>query len=151
MNLEIDDLSRSEVQALLSEHLRDMRATSPACSVHALDLEKLRQPAITVWTAWDGGLLLGCGALKELDRTHGEVTSMRTPTGLRGRGAGRAILDRIVGVARARGYERLSLERGADTAFAPAHALYLSAGFGLCDPFGDYLEDRNSVFMTLRL
>ena len=36
-------------------------------------------------------------------------------------------------------------------AFAPAHALYASAGFEICEPFADYGESPNSIFMTLDL
>ena len=151
MHIETDDLSRTEIHALLEEHLRDMHTWSPPESVHALDLAKLRQPDITFWSAWDGALLLGCGALKELDRHHGEVKSMRTPNALRRRGAGRALLATIVDTARARGYRRLSLETGSMAAFAPAQRLYQSVGFEFCGPFGDYIEDPNSVFMTLAL
>ena len=151
MRIEIDDLSRLEIQALLNEHLRGMYELSPPESVHALDLEKLRVPGITFWTAWEGSLLLGCGALKELDQKHGEVKSMRTPSARRRQGAGRAILAHIVGVARSRGYERLSLETGSVDAFTPAHRLYESFGFTFCGPFGEYVEDPNSVFMTMRL
>lgn len=151
MQIEIDDLSRPEIHALLSEHLRSMYALSPPESVHALDIEKLRQPGISFWSAWEGATLLGCGALKELDARHGEVKSMRTPEALRRRGAGRAILAHLVEVARARGYERLSLETGSMAAFLPAQQLYRSFGFEYCGPFADYIEDPNSVFMTLRL
>jgi putative acetyltransferase len=151
MRLEIDDLSSSAVHALLNEHLANMHELSPPESVHALDLAKLRAPGITFWTAWDGDVLIGCGALKELDPKHGEVKSMRTPKALRRRGAGRAILARILEAARERGYERLSLETGAMDAFIPAQKLYESFGFGHCGPFGDYVPDPNSVFMTLRL
>ena len=148
MHIEIDDLSRPAVHALLEEHLQSMRALSPPESVHALDLERLRRPEITFWSAWDGPVLLGCGALKELDRTHAEVKSMRTPTTLRRQGAGRAILAHLLAVAQRRGYARLSLETGAMEAFQPAQRLYQSAGFGYCGPFGDYAPDPNSVFMT---
>ncbi|HET7528236.1 MAG TPA: GNAT family N-acetyltransferase [Burkholderiaceae bacterium] len=151
MHLEIDDLSRPAVHALLEEHLSNMHELSPPESVHALDLSKLRSPDITFWTAWDGSRLLGCGALKELDATHGEVKSMRTPRSLRRRGAGRTILTHIVDVARQRGYRRLSLETGAGDAFVPAQRLYASFGFSYCGPFGSYVEDPHSVFMTLRL
>lgn len=151
MKIETDDLSRPQIHALLNEHLEGMFALSPPESVHALDLDKLRQPGITFWSAWDGPLLLGCGALKELDRKHGEIKSMRTPDALRRRGAGRAILAHIVEVARSRGYERLSLETGSMEAFRPAQQLYESFGFLPCGPFGDYREDPNSVFMSLRL
>ena len=151
MNIVVDDLSRGEIRALLNEHLQSMYELSPPESVHALDLEKLRKPDITFWSAWDGSLLLGCGALKELDRLHGEVKSMRTPNALRRRGAGRTILAHIFLVARARGNQRLSLETGSMQAFRPAQNLYESFGFTYCGPFGNYIEDPNSVFMTLRL
>ena len=151
MKIEFDDLSRPAIHSLLNEHLRSMRSLSPPESVHALDLAKLHAPDITFWSAWDGALLLGCGAPKELDRVHGEVKSMRTPNSHRRRGAGRAILAHIVEVARSRGYERLSLETGSMEAFKPAQTLYESFGFAYCGPFGDYREDPNSVFMTLRL
>jgi putative acetyltransferase len=151
MRIDLDDLTRPAVHALLDEHLRSMHALSPPESVHALDLDRLRAPGITFWSAWDGALLLGCGALLELDPRHGEVKSMRTPQAARRRGAGRAILVHIVGVARARGYERLSLETGSTDAFEPARRLYESAGFTRCGPFGDYVEDPHSTFMTRRL
>ncbi len=151
MKIEIDDLARPEIHALLNEHLQSMYALSPPESVHALDLDKLRKPDITFWSAWEGPLLLGCGALKQLNLTHGEVKSMRTPSSHRRRGAGRAILAHIIEVANSRAYERLSLETGAMEAFRPAQRLYESFGFTYCGPFGEYVEDPNSVFMSLRL
>lgn len=151
MKIEIDDLSRPEIHALLEEHLQNMYAVSPPESVHALDLAKLRQPGITFWSAWNGPLLLGCGALKELDAEHGEIKSMRTPSALRRQGAGRAILSHIIEVARSRGYGRLSLETGSQEAFEPARQLYESFGFARSGPFGSYAEDPYSVFMTMRL
>jgi putative acetyltransferase len=151
MKIEIDDLSRPEIHALLNEHLKSMYELSPPESVHALDLDKLRKPGITFWTAWEGSLLVGCGALKELDRKHGEVKSMRTPSALRRKGAGRAILAHIIEIARSRSYERLSLETGSHEAFTPAQTLYESFGFARCGPFGEYRDDPNSVFMAMRL
>ena len=151
MHIEVDDLSRPAIHALLEEHLRNMREISPPESVHALDLDKLRSPDITFWTVWEDAQLIGCGALKELDRVHGEIKSMRTPEALRRKGAGRAMLAHIIGQARARSYERLSLETGSFDAFKPARQLYESVGFVYCGPFGTYEEDPNSMFMTLRL
>lgn len=151
MEIKVDDLQHPAVHQLLKEHLQNMHQLSPAESVHALSLEKLRVPQITFWTAWEDGLLLGCGALKELDPKHGEIKSMRTPQAHRRRGTGRAILRHIIEVARARGYERLSLETGAPDAFIPARKLYESFGFEYCGRFGDYPEDPNSIFMSLRL
>ena len=151
MKIERDDLSRPAIHELLEEHLRSMRALSPPESVHALDLERLRAPEITFWSAWEGDLLLGCGALLELEARHGEVKSMRTPEARRRTGAGRGLLMHIIAEARSRGYERLSLETGSMAAFEPAHRLYESAGFTRTGPFGRYAEDPNSVFMTLAL
>jgi putative acetyltransferase len=151
MRIEIDDLSRPQVLALLNEHLANMFELSPPENVFALDVAKLRAPDITFWTVWDSEVLLGCGALKELSATHGEVKSMRTPKALRRRGAGRAILAHIIEVARRRGYETLSLETGSNPAFVPAQALYGSFGFTQCGPFGSYRADPHSVFMSLRI
>jgi putative acetyltransferase len=151
MKIKIDDLQHPAIHALLNEHLQNMYELSPPESVHALNLEKLRVPDITFWTVWEGDILLGCGALKELDQTHGEIKSMRTPVAHRRKGAGRAILAHIIEVANGRSYERLSLETGSADEFRPAQKLYESFGFTYCGPFGDYKEDPNSVFMTLRL
>ncbi len=128
-----------------------MYELSPPESVHALDVDKLRAPDVTFWTAWDRDTLLGCGALKEITAEHGEIKSMRTPATMRRRGAGRALLSHILAEARRRGYRRLSLETGSQPAFLPAQALYRSFGFDFCGPFADYRIDPNSVFMTLQL
>jgi putative acetyltransferase len=151
MRIEVDDLTRPEVHALLEEHLQDMHEQSPPESVHALDLDGLRSADVTFWTAWDGPALIGCGALKSLSATHGEIKSMRTPANRRRRGAGRALLVHIIEEARRRGYERLSLETGSQDAFKPAQRLYESFGFTVCGPFADYVLDPNSVFMTRSL
>ena len=128
-----------------------MYELSPPEQVFALDLNKLRMPGITFWTVWDKDTLLGCGALKELSPTHGEIKSMRTPAMARGKGAGRAVLKHIISVARQRGYTKLSLETGTHPAFEPAHNLYRSKGFVLSSPFGTYGQNPHSVFMALEL
>jgi len=151
MRIELEDPAHPDVLNLLEEHLRSMRELSPPESVHALDVSGLKRPDITFWTVRDGGTLVGCGALKELDATHGEVKSMRTPLALRRRGAGRAVLGHLIQVARSRGYQRLSLETGSMNAFVPAQRLYESFGFAYCGPFADYKADPHSVFMTLEL
>jgi putative acetyltransferase len=151
MEIRRDDLRGPEIKALLEEHLRSMYELSPPESVHALDLEKLRRPEITFWTAWKGRELLGCGALKELDPAHGEVKSMRTAKPHLRKGVAAAMLEHIVGEARKRNYRRLSLETGAPDAFLPARRLYERFGFGYCAPFAEYTEDPYSVFMTLEL
>jgi len=146
-----DDLSGPEIRALLREHLDNMLDLSPPESVHAMDIDKLRQPDVAFWTIWSGNELLGCGALRELTPKHGEVKSMRSAVAHRRRGAGRAVLTHIIEEARRRSYERLSLETGSMKAFEPAHRLYESFGFSYCRPFGDYIDDPNSVFMTKKL
>ena len=146
-----DDASSPEVVALLQEHLETARMQAPPESTHALDVEALRAPDVAFWTAWDGERLVGCGALKELTRRHGEIKSMHTVRSERGRGVGVRILERIVAEARKRGYERLSLETGSMEFFAAARALYARFGFHYCQPFGSYRLDPNSVFMTLDL
>jgi len=151
MLIRVDDLTGPQIRALLEEHLRNMYEVSPPESVHALDLSALRKPDITFWTAWSDGELQGCGALKELDRTHGEIKSMRTTMTRRRSGVGRAMLEHIIAAARARAYARLSLETGSMEAFAPARRLYERFGFTYCAPFAGYVEDPNSAFMTLAL
>ncbi len=151
MLIKIDDLRGPEIAALLQEHLDDMPAWSPACSVHALDLEKLRSPDITFWTVWDGNRLLGCGALRALDALQGEIKSMRTSAAHRGQGVAAAVLAHIVQTAEQRGYTRLSLETGSQPQFAPARGLYSGFGFTECTAFGDYSPDPNSTFMTRSL
>ncbi len=151
MDIRIDDLRGPEIARLLQEHLDEMFLHSPPESVHALDLDKLRRPEITFWTVWEDGELLGCGALKALDAAHGEIKSMRTATRHLRRGVAATLMRHILQVARQRGYRRLSLETGSPDAFQPARAMYERFGFGECGPFGDYVEDPYSVFMTIEL
>jgi putative acetyltransferase len=146
-----DDLRGADVAALLQQHLDDMHRHSPPESVHALDLDKLRRPDISFWVAREDGALLGCGALRQLDPRHGEIKSMRTANAHRGRGVGEAMLAHILAEARRRGYARLSLETGTPAAFDPARRLYARHGFVECGPFGDYVPDPYSTFMTLEL
>ncbi len=151
MRIELDDVSRPEVHAVLAEHLSDMYATSPAESVHALDVTALTDPAVTVWTLWDDGVVLGCAALKQLTARHAEVKSMRTTAAARGRGVATKLLVHVLDEGRRRGYERLSLETGTQDFFAPARRLYARHGFVACPPFGEYVTDPHSAFFTLAL
>jgi putative acetyltransferase len=151
LRIEFDDLSRPQVLALLEEHLRNMYEITPPDFVFAFDASKLRAPDVTFWTAWSGESLVGCAALKELSPIEGEIKSMRTPAAQRRTGAGRALLNHIIDVARSRGYRVLYLETGCQPEFVPAHTLYASAGFSRCGPFGSYRENGNSVFMSLAL
>ena len=151
MEIKIDDLTGPEIQALIAEHLRSMGEDSPPESVHALDLDGLKKPEVTFWSAWQEGELLGCGAIKELDSEHGEIKSMRTSSSHLRKGVARQLLGHIVEEAGRRGYRRLSLETGSMESFEPARRLYESVGFQLCPPFSDYKEDPYSVFMTKEL
>lgn len=151
MEIRIDDLSGREIIELLEEHLRCMARVSPPESRHALNLDQLRKPGITFWSIWHGPELAGCGALKELDQQHGEIKSMRTAYAWQRRGVAAQMLRHILAEAQRRGYRRLSLETGAMEYFEPARRLYAGFGFVRCQPFGTYVEDPNSVFMTREL
>jgi putative acetyltransferase len=151
VDLRIDDLSSPEVQGLIAEHLAGMHGNSPPGHVNALALEGLRRPDITFWSAWQDGRLCGCGALKELDATTGEIKSMRTRTAYLRQGVGRAILGHIVQTAESRRYRRLYLETGTGSAFAAAHTLYLRNGFNWCGPFAEYEATDFNVFMVRTL
>lgn len=151
MRIVVDDLRGPEIAALLQAHLDGMHEHSPPESVHALDLDKLRQPDITFWTAWDGDALMGCGAIKEHDARHGEIKSMRTDARHLRKGVAAAILETILTTARDRRYERVSLETGTGAPFEPAHRLYERYGFVECGPFAGYSFDPFSRYMMLAL
>ena len=151
LEIRIDDLSGPEIAALLTEHLECAAKVSPRKSRHALDLDGLRKPEITFWSVWQGKELAGCGALKELDARHGEVKSMRTATAHLRKGVAATVLQHIIAEAKRRGYRKLSLETGSMEYFDPARQLYQKFGFRKCAPFAGYVEDPNSVFMTMAL
>jgi putative acetyltransferase len=148
LQIRVDDLSDPRIAMLLEEHLKDMRRISPPESVHALDLERLKKPEISFWSAWDKSELVGCGALKHLDEKHAEIKSMRTATAYRRKGAGKLILEHILKEAQTKGYRRISLETGSMSFFEPARSLYASYGFKICPPFANYKVDPYSVCMT---
>jgi putative acetyltransferase len=151
MEIRVDDLSGAEIAALVREHMQSMLQNSPPSSVHALPLDALRAPDITFWSAWQEGELLGCGALKQLDPSHGEIKSMRTASRHLRKGVASGLLAHILEEARHRAYRRVSLETGSSDAFAPARTLYARQGFRPCGPFGAYVEDPFSLFMTREL
>jgi putative acetyltransferase len=148
LRIVVDSLRGPEIIALLQEHLAEMHSVSPPESVHALDLSGLRKPDITFWTVWLGSDLAGCGALKALGPDHGEIKSMRTARHHKRKGVAAHLLRHIFQEAVRRSYRRLSLETGSQPHFEPARALYASFGFQPCGPFGGYVDDPNSVFMT---
>ena len=146
-----DDPRAGDVRALLGRHLAFAAATTAPEDIFALDVDELAAAAVTFVSYRDGSELLGVGALKELDQTHGELKSMHTAEAARGRGVGAAIVTYLLGLARERGYTHVSLETGAGPAFEPARRLYARAGFTPCGAFGDYVPSPNSAYMTLAL
>lgn len=151
MQIRSGQLEHPEVIALLREHLQGMAELSPPQSIHALDLDALKHPRISFWSAWDEAELLGCGALKRLDDGHGEIKSMRTAGRHRRRGVAAAMLEHLLQEAARHGYRRLSLETGSMEGFEPARRLYARYGFDYCGPFADYRDDPHSVFMSKTL
>jgi len=149
--ISIDDPRAKDVLELLEHHLAFANSHTPPEDVHALDVDGLLDPAVMLFSFRLKGELLGVGALKQLDGSHAELKSMHTAQVARGQGIGRAMVDHLIGVARDRGFHRVSLETGSMPAFAPARSLYANAGFRPCGPFGDYRPSRNSTFMTLSL
>lgn len=151
ISVRLDDLSSDDVRTLIAEHLAGMRGNSPPGHVHALAIEGLRRPDVTFWSAWQDEVLCGCGALKALSATAGEVKSMRTRAAFLRQGVGQAVLDEIIRAARVRKYSHLFLETGTGDAFAAAHAFYLRNGFSWSGPFGDYEATEFNVFMVKAL
>lgn len=146
-----DDLTGEEVCALLQLHLDEMHQWSPACKIHAMPVERLREPDVTFYSAWDGDQLAACGALKHLNGTQGELKSMRAAPEFRGTGAGEVILLHLMSEAKTRGYIWLGLETGRPEPFVPAQRLYQKHGFVECEPFGDYVSDEFSLCMSRAL
>ena len=147
----VDDPRREDVRALLEQHLAFARAVTRPEDVYALDVEGLLDPAITLFSLREYGALLAVGALKELEPEHVELKSMHTAAAARRRGVGRTLLEHLLSVAAERGFRRVSLETGAGEPFAPARALYESAGFVPCGAFGGYEVSPNRALMTLFL
>jgi putative acetyltransferase len=139
------------VLALLEQHRRFAQHHTPPEDVHALDVDGLLDPAITLYSLTEGGTVVAIGALKDLGDGHVEIKSMHTAAAARGRGIGRKMLEHLLSEATERGASRVSLETGSGESFAPARALYTAAGFERGEPFGDYPPDRGNTFMTLEL
>jgi putative acetyltransferase len=149
MEIKIDDLTSPEVIGLLKEHRKHMIRITPPESVHALDINDLKKPEITFWSVWEGPVLIGCGALKQLNPQHAEIKSMRTASTHLRKGVASYLLEHILTEAKRRKYKSVSLETGSFDAFKPARNLYKKFGFCYCEPFSDYVRDPNTVFMKL--
>lgn len=148
IEMRLDDLSSEATRALVRRHLAGMHAASPPESVHAFDVDALKKPGVTFWSAHVDGRVAGCCALARLDDSRGELKSMRVADEFLGKGIGRAMLDHLLREAKQRGWTSVWLETGSTPPFAPALKLYESAGFARCGPFADYVEDPFSIFMT---
>jgi putative acetyltransferase len=151
LDIAIADPRTDDVRKLVEHHLKFGRLHSPPQDAHALAVDDLLDPAITLYGIRCRGELVAIGALKRIDDQHAELKTMHTAEHVRGHGIGRTMLDHLLAVARERGFERVSLETGTDEAFAPAASLYMSAGFVPCEPFGDYRRSPNTAYMTMRL
>lgn len=149
--IEEGGLDDPRVIELIDFHIRTARAQTEPGSAHALGASGLSAPSVRFWSAWDGDVLVGIGALKQLSTEHGEIKSMHTSIDYRGRGVGSAVLNHIVLIAQEMGMIQLSLETGSWDYFKPAHALYRRHGFVECGPFDSYRSDANSLFFTIIL
>ncbi|PRA79449.1 GNAT family N-acetyltransferase [Microbacterium sp. MYb66] len=135
----------------LVAHHAELEHTAPAESRHALVFERLLAPGVRLFAGSVDGRPVATGALAAVEDGHEELKSMRTDPALRGQGLGRSMLTFLLADAEARGIRRLSLETGSAEFFVPARAMYAAAGFQECGPFGRYLPDPYSTFMTLTL
>jgi putative acetyltransferase len=151
LTIAVEDPRAEDVHALLEAHIDFARATSPPEHVHALKPDGLLEPGLTLYGARRGGVLLGVGALREVNADHAEIKSMHTAKASRGQGVGRVIVDHLLGVARLECYRRVSLETGTMDEFAPARSLYERVGFVTCAPFGIYTDNPYSTCMTIEL
>ena len=137
-----------EVNQLLKKHFIELRAASPEGSAHVLDIPGLKVTSIKFWSLWEENLLMGCGALKFLDKNHGEFKSIRIHDSFRGKGNGIKIINHLIGEAKELNIRRISIETGASKFFAPARKLFDNCGFKPCPPFAHYKEDINSLYLT---
>ena len=142
------NFDNSEVNELLKKHFIELRAASPEGSAHVLDIPGLRVNSIKFWSLWDDKKLIGCGALKFINKEHGEFKSIRIHDDFRKKGLGTEVINHLISEAKKLKIKRLSIETGAGDFFIPARKLFKKAGFTPCKPFAHYKEDVNSVYLT---
>ena len=140
-----------EVNELLKKHFIELRSVSPVVSTHVLDIAGLKDQSIKFWSLWENDELVGCGALKFLEKNHGEFKSIRVADKFRKTGIGEKIIDHLIEEAKKLEISRLSTETGAGEFFLPARKLFSKFGFKKCPPFAHYKEDPNSCYYTLNL
>jgi putative acetyltransferase len=138
-----------EVHDLLVKHFIELRSVSPKGSTHVLDIVGLKDPSIKFWSLWEGTDLMGSGALKFLDKAHGEFKSIRVSDKFRKKGNGSKVINHLINEAEKLNIKRLSLETGAGNFFLTARKLFIKCGFKTCEPFSHYKKDINSVYMTM--
>ena len=136
------------VNILLKKHFIELRAASPEGSAHVLDIPGLQKPSIKFWSLWEDDQLVGCGALKFLDKDHGEFKSIRIEDNFRGKGNGIKVINHLIDEAKKLKIKKLSIETGAGKFFAPARKLFDNCGFKPCEPFAHYKEDDNSLYLV---
>ena len=144
-----DNFDNPEVHELLVKHFIELRSVSPEDSCHVLDIAGLKDPTIKFWSLWDDDQLMGAGALKFLDKEHGEFKSIRVNDKFRNKKNGIKIINHLINEAIKLNIKKLSLETGAGEFFLPARKLFISCGFKVCKPFSHYKEDINAVYMSL--
>ena len=137
-----------EVNKLLIKHFIELRAASPEGSTHVLDIPGLKVSSIKFWSLWKNDRLMGCGALKFLDKEHGEFKSIRIHNNFRNQGNGISVINHLINEAKKLNIKKLSIETGAGEFFKPARKLFIRSGFKTCEPFAHYKEDINSVYFT---
>ena len=142
------NFNHPEVNQLLKKHFIELRAASPQGSTHVLDIPGLKVPSIKFWSLWEENQLMGCGALKFLDKEHGEFKSIRIHDNFRNKGKGIKVIEHLILEAEKLGIKRISLETGAGVFFDPARKLFKSCDFKPCKPFAHYKEDINSIYLT---
>ena len=143
-----DNFDHSEVNQLLKNHFIELRAASPEGSAHVLDIAGLKVPSIKFWSLWENDQLMGCGALKFLDKGHGEFKSIRVHDNFRGKRNGIKVINHLINEAKKLKINKLSIETGAGEFFLPARKLFDNCGFKPCLPFAHYKEDVNSLYLT---
>ena len=140
-----------EVNELLTKHFIELRAASPEGSAHVLDIPGLKDPTIKFWSLWEDKKLMGCGALKFLDKSHGEFKSIRVHDNFRGKGKGIKVINHLIDEARKLNIKKLSIETGAGNFFTPARKLFNKCNFLPCEPFAHYKLDKNSIYLTKQI
>ena len=140
-----------EVNKLLTKHFVELRAASPEGSAHVLDIPGLKVPSIKFWSLWDENKLIGCGALKFLNKNHGEFKSIRIHDNFRKQGQGINVINHLINEAKKLNIKRISIETGAGDFFIPARKLFKRTGFIECEPFAHYKKDINSVYLTKKI